>query len=56
MTTARSDDRPPPACERCGQPLTYLTTIPKRFDQQTGFTVLRCEACSHIQWQAKPER
>jgi len=45
---------PPTPCARCGQALRYLIAIPKRFDQETGFIVFRCEACSYIQWHATP--
>ena len=54
--TIQSDDPPPLACARCGQTLRYLTAIPKRFDQPNGFTVFRCNACGHIQWEPKPDR
>jgi hypothetical protein len=52
--TSPSNDQPPPACARCAQALRYVTAIPKRFDQPTGFTVFRCEGCGHIQWEAAP--
>jgi RNase P subunit RPR2 len=54
--TVHPDDRSPLACARCGETLRYLTTMPKRFDQPTSFTVFRCDSCGHVQWEAKPAR
>jgi hypothetical protein len=48
-------DEHPPHCARCAQALRYLTAIPKRFDQPSGFTVFRCDACGHIQWETRTD-
>ena len=52
--TETSNERPPLPCARCGGALRYLTAIPKRFDQPTGFVVFHCESCAHVQWQPTP--
>jgi len=57
MAIDGSDEQPkPPACGRCGQqPLRHVTSIPRRFDQPSGFAIFNCESCGHLHWEPQPD-